>query len=90
MEGTDAVSAWPAERGAGSPSWRGGFLDDVASFDASFFGIAPDEAAGMDPQQRLALELVWEAMEDAGVRDDRLRGSRTGVFPASFVHHLQD
>ncbi|QES43775.1 polyketide synthase [Streptomyces venezuelae] len=80
MEGTDAVSAWPAERGAGSPSWRGGFLDDVASFDAAFFGIAPDEAAAMDPQQRLALELVWEAMEDAGVRDDRLRGSRTGVF----------
>ncbi|WP_157868859.1 type I polyketide synthase, partial [Streptomyces atriruber] len=79
-QGTDAVSAWPQERGPGSRSWRGGFLDDVAAFDAAFFGIGPDEAAAMDPQQRLALELVWEAMEDAGVRDDRLRGSRTGVF----------
>ncbi|MGW5866079.1 SDR family NAD(P)-dependent oxidoreductase, partial [Streptomyces sp. NPDC055239] len=79
-EGTDAVTSWPTERGPGSRSWRAGFLDDVGTFDASFFGVEPDEAAAMDPQQRLALELVWEAMEDAGVRDDRLRGSRTGVF----------
>ncbi|MET8681776.1 beta-ketoacyl synthase N-terminal-like domain-containing protein, partial [Streptomyces sp. NPDC004647] len=79
-EGTDAVSSWPAERGEGSRSWRGGFLDEVGTFDAAFFGVEPDEAAAVDPQQRLALELVWEAMEDAGVRDDRLRGSRTGVF----------
>ncbi|MFF1379623.1 SDR family NAD(P)-dependent oxidoreductase [Streptomyces sp. NPDC058308] len=79
-EGTDAVSPWPSERGAGSRSWRGGFLDEVAAFDAAFFGVTPEEAAAMDPQQRLALELVWEAMEDAGVRDDRLHGSRTGVF----------
>ncbi|MEU2338123.1 type I polyketide synthase, partial [Streptomyces sp. NPDC006654] len=79
-EGTDAVSPWPGSRGPGSAAWRGGFLDDVATFDAAFFGVDPDEAAAMDPQQRLALELVWEAMEDAGLRDDRLRGSRTGVF----------
>ncbi|MEU4997079.1 SDR family NAD(P)-dependent oxidoreductase [Streptomyces sp. NPDC021622] len=79
-EGTDAVTPWPAERGPGRQNWRGGFLDDVRGFDAAFFGVGPDEAAAMDPQQRLALELVWEAMEDAGVRDDRLRGSRTGVF----------
>ncbi|MFG2502303.1 beta-ketoacyl synthase N-terminal-like domain-containing protein, partial [Streptomyces sp. NPDC048441] len=79
-EGTDAVSPWPRERGEGSRSWRGGFLDEVAGFDAAFFGVGPDEAAAMDPQQRLALELMWEAMEDAGVPGDRLRGSRTGVF----------
>ncbi|MFE4373235.1 SDR family NAD(P)-dependent oxidoreductase, partial [Streptomyces sp. NPDC056835] len=79
-EGTDAVSSWPTERGPGSRSWRGGFLDEVGAFDAAFFDVEPAEAAAMDPQQRLALELVWEAMEDAGVRDDRLRGSRTGVF----------
>ncbi|MFF3909580.1 type I polyketide synthase, partial [Streptomyces sp. NPDC001848] len=79
-EGTDAVSSWPANRGPGREPWRGGFLDDVSTFDAAFFGVQPDEAAAMDPQQRLALELVWEAMEDAGLRDDRLRGSRAGVF----------
>ncbi|SHN20740.1 type I polyketide synthase, partial [Actinacidiphila paucisporea] len=79
-EGTDAVSPWPAERGPGNASWRGGFLDEVGTFDAGFFGVSPEEAAAMDPQQRLVMELVWEAMEDAGVRDDRLRGSHTGVF----------
>ncbi|MET7936060.1 beta-ketoacyl synthase N-terminal-like domain-containing protein, partial [Streptomyces sp. NPDC005322] len=79
-EGTDAVSPWPHDRGPGGAAWRGGFLNDVSRFDAAFFGVEPDEAAAMDPQQRLALELVWEAMEDAGLRDDRLRGSRTGVF----------
>ncbi|MEV0184754.1 beta-ketoacyl synthase N-terminal-like domain-containing protein, partial [Streptomyces sp. NPDC050625] len=78
-EGTDAVSPWPADRGSGR-SWRGGFLDKVDEFDAAFFGVAPDEAAAMDPQQRLALELAWEAMEDAGFRDEQLRATRTGVF----------
>ena len=46
---------------------RGGFLTDVAGFDAEFFGITPREAREMDPQQRLALELAWEAVEDAGI-----------------------
>ncbi|WP_455770193.1 type I polyketide synthase [Streptomyces erythrochromogenes] len=59
---------------------RGGYLDDIAGFDADFFGIAPNEAAMMDPQQRLMLELGWEALEDAGIVPTELAGTRTGVF----------
>ena len=61
-------------------STRGGFLDDVAGFDAGFFGIAPREAAGMDPQQRLTLEACYRACEDAGVPLEALRGTATAVF----------
>ncbi|MFI6644595.1 type I polyketide synthase [Streptomyces sp. NPDC050504] len=64
----------------GITTTRGGYLDDVAGFDADFFGIAPNEAAMMDPQQRLMLELGWEALEDAGIVPADLAGTRTGVF----------
>ncbi|GAB3897561.1 hypothetical protein GCM10029964_080630 [Kibdelosporangium lantanae] len=80
--GGDAITAWPADRWeAGSydaPDF-GGFIDDPAAFDAAFFGISPREAAVLDPQQRLVLELVWEALEDAGIVPADLRGSRTSV-----------
>lgn len=62
-------------------SVAGGYLPDVAGFDAEFFGITPREAADMDPQQRLALELAWEAFEDAGIRPDRV--PETGVYFAN-------
>ena len=59
---------------------RAGFLDDVDTFDARFFGITPREAAEIDPQHRMLLTTAWEAMEDSGVPRDRWEGSRTGVY----------
>ncbi|BBY54402.1 hypothetical protein MKOR_16530 [Mycolicibacillus koreensis] len=64
---------------AGTTRW-GSFLDDVAGFDAEFFGVSPREAVKMDPQQRLLLEVVYEALEDAGIPVESLRRSLTGVF----------
>lgn len=59
---------------------EGGFLDDVAQFDANFFNITGQEACWIDPQHRLLLEVSWEAMEDAGVPTQPLPDSKVGVF----------
>jgi acyl transferase domain-containing protein/thioesterase domain-containing protein len=53
---------------------RAGYLDGVAAFDAQFFGIAPRDAAVMDPQHRIFLELAWQALEDAGYDAERCAG----------------
>jgi acyl transferase domain-containing protein/NAD(P)-dependent dehydrogenase (short-subunit alcohol dehydrogenase family)/acyl carrier protein len=58
----------------------GAFLPSVDLFDAAFFGISPREALHLDPQQRLLLEVSWEALEDAGLSQERMPRSRTGVF----------
>ncbi|MBM7776027.1 acyl transferase domain-containing protein [Actinokineospora baliensis] len=92
-QGRDAISEVPGDRWdveefyaedpavPGRMSLRhGGFLDGVDEFDPYFFGISPREAERMDPQQRLFLEVAWEALEDAGRTRAQLRGSATGVF----------
>ena len=92
-DGGDAITKVPPERwdadvlsaedpqapGMMSTHW-GGFLPGLERFEPTFFGISPRETASLDPQQRLVLEVAWEALEDAGQLPARLAGSRTGVY----------
>lgn len=97
MESREAIVPVPAQRwDTGRPldpdkdiQAVGGFVDGVENFDAAFFGVSPREAAAIDPQQRLMLELGWRAMEDAGQRASDLAGSRTGVYVGASWHDYE-
>ncbi|MFZ2509532.1 MAG: beta-ketoacyl synthase N-terminal-like domain-containing protein, partial [Gordonia sp. (in: high G+C Gram-positive bacteria)] len=68
---------------------QGGYLDDVAGFDADFFQMSPREVEMVDPQQRLALELTWEALENAHLPASDLRGEPVGVFMGTSTNDYQ-
>lgn len=92
-DGIDAITEIPQDRWdfdtfyndrAGTPgkmnTRSGGFLKQLDGFDPGFFGISPREAKYIDPQQRLVLEVAWEALENAGVAPDSLANTHAGVF----------
>ena len=97
--GTDAIVDVPGDRWSlkqfydpnpGKPGkmyvCKGGFLQEkLDEFDSQFFGISPREAASLDPQQRLILELAWEALEDAGVPLQTVSGANVGVYVGCFT-----
>jgi len=99
LHGVDAITEVPKERWdidayydsdpntPGKMYTRyGGFVPNLYEFDAKFFRIAPREAVSLDPQQRLLLEVTWEALENAGIAQEKLAGSQTGVFTAICGH----
>lgn len=95
LEGRDGLGPLPVGRWseyAGDPvvsqkidntPLTAGYLDNIADFDAEFFGLSPVEAANMDPQQRIMLELTWRALEQANIAASKLRGTQVGVYVGS-------
>ncbi len=103
MNGVDAVADVPPERWLNSrfhhpekgrdfrtPQAQGGFLKEIDAFDPGFFGISPREASTLDPQQRMLLEVAWEALEDAGYPLEKVAGTRMGVFTGASSHDYYD
>jgi acyl transferase domain-containing protein/acyl carrier protein len=92
-DGVDAISDVPEDRWhvrafydpePGKPGKtyirQGGFISGIDQFDAPFFGMSPREATRADPQQRILMEVAYQAIEDAGIAPERIAGTNTGVF----------
>ncbi|WP_137145033.1 polyketide synthase Pks13 [Mycolicibacterium sp. CR10] len=101
LEGRDAITDLPegrwseflsepriAERVAKART-RGGYLSDIKGFDSEFFALSKMEADNLDPQQRMALELTWEALEYARIPASSLRGQNVGVYVGSSTNDYQ-
>lgn len=101
--GTDAIGEVPSDRWDGDafydadplapgrmPTKWGGFLPDIRGFDADFFGISPREAVAMDPQQRVLLEVAWEALEHSGIAPDQLSETQTAVMMGVYYTEYQN
>ncbi|MGQ4491208.1 type I polyketide synthase, partial [Streptomyces sp. SAS_281] len=102
--GRDAITGLPEDRGwdleellgegpdGGGTNYvrGGGFLRDAGAFDPGFFGMSPNEALATDPQQRLVLEVCWEAFERAGIDPETLRGGPVGVYVGSGAQDYGD
>ena len=65
---------------------RGGYLSDIKGFDSEFFALSKMDADNIDPQQRMALELTWEALEQARIPASSLRGGNVGVYVGSSLN----
>jgi polyketide synthase 13 len=97
LEGRDAITDRPADRWTefmdeprlaeliNKARTRGGYLSDIKGFDSEFFALSKTEADNIDPQQRMALELTWEALEHARIPASSLRGESVGVFVGTSV-----
>jgi polyketide synthase 13 len=97
LEGRDAITDLPEGRWSEFTSeprvaalvakarTRGGYLKDIKGFDSEFFALSKTEADNIDPQQRMALELTWEALEYARIPASSLRGTAVGVFVGTSV-----
>ena len=98
LNGGDAIRAVPDERKSLWEPWpdrkdypaHGGFIDEIDRFDAAFFNISPREARHIDPQQRVLLELAWEALEDARIPPAKLEGRPVGVYMGIFLDEYWD
>jgi len=98
LEGRDAITDLPEDRWVefldepriadrvSKARTRGGYLKDIKGFDSEFFALSKMEADNLDPQQRMALELTWEALEHARIPASSLRGQSVGVYVGSSLN----